>query len=77
MKKNQVGYGNKEFTSNLVKFIEKLSEKSTKEDSKGRQGMSNSCKQREKDFHSVKKPLKLNIFELSSKKQSFNIGSMR
>lgn len=36
LKKNQVGHGNKEYTSNLIKFIDKLIEKS-KEESKSRQ----------------------------------------
>lgn len=31
LKKHQIGYGNKDFTSSLVKFIDKISEKSSKE----------------------------------------------
>lgn len=74
LKKSQVGYGNKQFTVNLVKFIEKINEKSVKEDTKTKPAFSCS---KQKDAQSLKKTSKLNIFELSSKKQTCNLGSLR
>lgn len=74
LKKSQVGYGNKEFTSNLVKFIERINEK-VKEENKPKAAMGSHS--RPKDTSSLKKPSKIVLENSSYKKHSYHISSMR
>lgn len=78
LKKNQVGHGNKDFTANLIKFIDKIQEKSKEEPQKGPNAARNSSsKPKDRDCLSLKKTNKLNIMDYSNKKHSYNLSSMR
>jgi hypothetical protein len=74
LKKHQLGYGNKEFTSNLVKFIERINEK-VKEENKPKASIGSHS--RPKDSSSLKKPSKIVLDNSSYKKHSYHISSMR
>lgn len=76
LKKHQVGYGNKEFTSNLVKLIDKISEKSTKE-ADARIKNNHSTSKAKENNPSVRKPSKIILDNSTYKKHSYNLSSLR
>ena len=76
LKKNQVGYGNKDFTSNLVKFVERSNERATKESDLKIKGIHSVSKTKEISV-SLKKPCKAVLENSTYKKNSYNLSSLR
>jgi hypothetical protein len=75
LKKSQVGHGNKEFTASLIKFIEKLNDKSKEE---SRHKYSLSCpKAKDKENTCLKRSQKMHTLDYSTKKNTCNLASLR